>query len=50
LIRHGADALIAATQMTDRMLELGDPDGRLVWKRIMRAIEELQAAPSGPAH
>ncbi len=48
--RHGSDAMIAAARMIDRMLELGDPEGRLIWKRIKRAIGELQAAPSGPAH
>jgi hypothetical protein len=39
--RHGADALIAATQMIDRMLQLGDSEGRQVWKRIKHAIEQL---------
>jgi hypothetical protein len=42
--RHGGDALIAAARMIDRMLELGDPEGRQVWKRIKHAIEQLQAA------
>jgi hypothetical protein len=32
------------------MLDNGDADGRLVWRRIKRAIEALQAAPSGPVH
>jgi hypothetical protein len=44
--RYGADALIAAARMIDRMLELGDPEGPLVWKRIKGAIEQLQAAPT----
>ena len=44
--RHGADAVIEAARMIDRMLELGDPEGRLVWKRIEGAIEQLQAAPT----
>jgi len=48
--RHGGDAVVEAAQMIDRMLELGDPEGRLVWKRIKRAIEHLEAAPSGPTH
>jgi hypothetical protein len=34
--------------MIDRMLELGDTEGRQVWRRIKRAIEALQASPSGP--
>jgi hypothetical protein len=44
--RHGGDALIEAARMIDRMLELGDPEGRQVWKRIKAAIEQLQAAPT----
>jgi hypothetical protein len=44
--RHGADALIEAARMIDRMLELGDPEGRQFWKRIKRAIEQLHAAPT----
>jgi hypothetical protein len=45
--RHGGDALVEAARMIDRMLELSDPEGRQVWKRIKRAIEQLQAAPNG---
>jgi hypothetical protein len=26
--------------------ELGDPEGRLVWKRIKRAIEHLNTTPT----
>ena len=48
--QHGDDAEIVAAQRADLMLERGDPEARLVWLRIKRAIEELQAAPSGPAH
>lgn len=29
--------------MVDRMLELGDLEGRDLWRRIRRAIEALQA-------
>jgi hypothetical protein len=36
--------------MVDRMLELGDPDGQAVWRQIRRAIEALQASPSGAMH
>lgn len=46
--RHKANALIEAAQMIDRMLANGEEEGRLVWRRIKRAIEKLQAAPSGP--
>jgi hypothetical protein len=48
--RYGADALIEAAQMIDRMLANGDHEGRIVWRRIKRAIETLQANPSGPVH
>jgi len=48
--RHGEDALVEAAQMIDRMLDNGDEEGRLVWRRIKRAIEAIQAAPSGPVH
>ena len=41
--RHGAEAVIEAARMVDRMLDLGDLDGRDVWRRIRRAIEMLQA-------
>jgi hypothetical protein len=36
--------------MIDRMLDLGEPEGRQVWKRIKGAIKALPAAPSGAAH
>ena len=46
--RHGADALIEAARLIDRMLERGDGDGQLVWMHIRRAIEALQAPRQGP--
>ena len=48
--QHGENAVIIAAQRADLMFERGDPEGRLVWLRIRRAIAELQTAPSGPAH
>ena len=36
--------------MVERMLELGDPDGRALWQRIRRAIEVLQAPVHGSVH
>jgi len=48
--RHGADALIEAARMIDRMLDHGDPEGQRVWQRIRRAIETLQAPASGSPH
>jgi hypothetical protein len=48
LIReHRADAEIIAARRADAMLERGDPDGKIVWLRIRRAIVELQAVPAG---
>ena len=49
LIRqHGPDAELEAAKRGDLMLERGDLDGRGVWKRITRAIIELQAPAKGP--
>ena len=40
--QHGEDAAIRAAQRTDALLEEGDVDGALVWRRILGAIDELQ--------
>lgn len=51
LIRqHGGDATIEASRKADLMLDRGDIEGRRVWLRIKRAISELQAPQTGPAH
>ena len=48
LIReHGQDALIEAAMRADAMLEKGDLDGYAVWKRILRAVGELQETEPG---
>ncbi len=49
--QHGPDAAIHAAMRADAMLEAGDPGGCAVWKRILRAVEELQgtAPKSGEA-
>ena len=39
--RHGEDALIQAAMNADAMLEKGDLDGYVVFKRIVKATEEL---------
>jgi len=44
---HGADAELEAIRLHDLMFSRGDDEGRLVWVRIRRAIEALQAAPDG---
>ena len=41
--KHGADAELEAAKRADLMLDRGHDDGRLLWARIRRAIEELQA-------
>jgi hypothetical protein len=45
--KHGADAELEAARLQDLMLDRGDDEGRLVWARIRRAIEALQAPPQG---
>ncbi len=46
--QHGPDAPLHAAMRADAMLEKGDLDGQAVWKRIIRAVEELQVrAPPG---
>ncbi len=44
LEQHGQDAPIHAAMRADAMLEKGDLDGYAVWRRILRAVEELQRA------
>ena len=39
--RHGQDAPIQAAMRADVMLDKGDLDGYEVWKRIVKAVEEL---------
>ncbi len=41
---HGQDAPIHAAMRADELLEAGDLDGCAVWKRVLRAVEELQRA------
>ena len=40
--RHGDEAVIHAAMRADELLDAGDLDGVAVWRRIIRAIEELQ--------
>ncbi len=39
--QHGEDAPIHAAMRADAMLEAGDLDGYAVWKRVLRAIDEM---------
>ena len=38
---HGEDAGLEAAMRADAMLERGDLEGMAVWKRILRAVEEI---------
>jgi len=40
--QYGEDAPIHAAMRADATLKAGDPDGYAVWKRILRAVGELQ--------
>ncbi len=43
LIReHGEDAALEAAQRADAMLAKGDLEGQAVWKRIVRAVVEIE--------
>ena len=48
--QYGADAATHAAIRADQMLRAGDVQGVHVWKRILRAVEELQAAGPGTVH
>ncbi len=39
--QYGQDAPILAAMRADELMESGDMDGRVVWLRIVNAIEEL---------
>ena len=42
--RYGGDARLYATKRASAMLGKGDLDAYAVWKRILRAVGELQKA------
>ena len=42
LDHYGQDAASEAKTRADALLDKGDLDGYAVWKRILRAVEELQ--------
>lgn len=47
--QHGVTAHIAAAQRIDELDGQGDLDGVAVWRRIKRAVQELQRMePDGP--
>ncbi len=41
--QFGEDAPIRAAMRHDELLKIGDVDGCVVWKRILKAIDELQS-------
>jgi hypothetical protein len=41
--RYGSNAEMEATERADDLLERGDIESAVAWKRIMAAIETLQA-------
>ena len=41
--KHGADVELAAAKRAGLMLDRDEDEGRLLWSRIRRAIEDLQA-------
>jgi hypothetical protein len=45
--QHGEDAAKHAAQRHDELLESGDVDWAVVWKKIIRAVEELQRVEPG---
>ena len=45
--RYGDDAGLHAAQRGDELLALGDMEGRRVWHRIERAIDELGRTSPG---
>lgn len=51
MYRHGATATIEAMKRADPLAAQGDAAGKVVWLRILEAIEELQSTvPTGPIH
>ena len=47
--QHGEDAPIHAAMRADAMVEAGDLEGYGVWKRVTKAVDELQRAEPGPS-
>ena len=46
--QYGEDALIMAAQRIDELMASGDIDGRIVWRRVYFAIEELLRTEGSP--
>ena len=51
--RYGDEATVHAAMRADELMAAGDMEGRAVWHRIERAIDELQRTAPGtgdPVH
>ncbi len=51
--RYGDEAALHAAMRADELMAAGDMDGRAVWHRIERAIDELRRTAPGtgdPVH
>ena len=49
--QHGVEAPIHAAMRADDMLDVGDLDGQVVWKAILKAVIELvNKEPDGTVH
>ena len=46
--QHGDEAAIHAAMRVDELMEVGDLDGRRVWLRVLKAIEDLLAEEASP--
>ncbi len=46
--QHGQDAPIQAAMRADAMLDKGDLNGYAVWKRVLKAVEQLQGPEPKP--
>ncbi len=45
--RYGDEAALHSAQRADELLAAGDMDGRAVWHRIERSIDELRRTAPG---
>ena len=49
--QHGDQAALQAAMQSDTLLEAGDMEGAATWRKIIKAIEVLQATePDGAVH
>ena len=49
--QHGDQAALQAAMQADALLEAGDMDGAATWRKVIKAIEVMQATePSGAVH